>query len=63
MAEFCFECFNKIFDSEEKEKDYVLSKQLELCEGCGELKRVVVRKKCLRMSFPYRMIRLLFERM
>ena len=63
MAEFCFECLNEMLDYEEKKEDYVLSRQLDLCEGCGEMKRVVVRhRRCLRMSFLYRMLRLLFIR-
>lgn len=45
MAEFCLECFNKYvlpkgYQSLE-EKDVKLSKHPELCEGCGEEKKVV----------------------
>lgn len=46
MAEFCLECFNEYVLPDgyrkRKEKDVTLSKELELCEGCGELKHVVV---------------------
>lgn len=40
MAEFCLDCWGKISGEEATESQYVLSEELELCEGCGELKRV-----------------------
>ena len=50
MAEFCPECWRRyngysLGDGEE----YVLSDDLDLCEGCGEWKRVIVttRRKTL----------------
>ena len=43
MAEFCAECFSKIFDEKVTERNYILSKDFDLCEECGEWKRVVVR--------------------
>ena len=46
MAEFCLECWNKLNGTEATETDYVLSGDLDLCEGCGEYKRVVVCKRC-----------------
>ena len=42
MAEFCPECWNKINGTCEDERKYILSKDLELCEGCGEWKKVIV---------------------
>ncbi len=45
MAEYCFECFKKMSKEKVKEKDYILSGEPDLCEGCGEWKRVVVRVK------------------
>lgn len=49
MAEFCRECFvNKLLSSEEQQRykegrlKIVLSKELDLCEGCGDIKQVVV---------------------
>ena len=46
MAEFCLDCFNEHVLPEgyrkRKEKDVTLSDELELCEGCGELKHVVL---------------------
>jgi len=45
MAEFCLDCMNKILGTNDKPKEYILSWDLDLCEECGEWKRVVIRKK------------------
>lgn len=45
MAEFCLDCLNRISKTNYTEKDFALSKYLELCEGCGEMKKVVTGKK------------------
>ena len=45
MAEYCFECFKKVLEKNAKEREYILSGDLDLCEVCGEWKRVVVRVK------------------
>ena len=45
MAEFCYKCFKEILDADGEEKDVLISKELDLCEGCGETKPVVVRYK------------------
>lgn len=42
MAEFCMDCWNKMNETEDSPRRYVLSWELDLCEGCGEYKRVVV---------------------
>ena len=62
MAEFCIECWNKINKSHGKYK-YVLSKDLDVCEGCGELKRVIIaergyyyRRKFKYILFPIKLI-------
>lgn len=43
MAEFCREYFFKTFEVDLKKKKIILSKDLELCEICGEWKNVVVK--------------------
>ncbi len=53
MAEFCLDCWNKIMESEDNEKKYVLSKDLDLCEGCGEWKRVIVMER--KMYYMYKL--------
>lgn len=49
MAEFCLNCFNAHVLPKgyrrRRRKDVTLSKEPELCEGCGEYKRVVVLDK------------------
>ena len=45
MAEFCLDCFNKLNNTNHKPYEYVLSKELDLCEGCGKLTHVIVTKR------------------
>ena len=45
MAEFCLGCWNQINESQDTEKDWVLSKEPELCEGCGKYVPVIVRER------------------
>lgn len=45
VAEFCLECWNKINDTNDDEKKYIISKYLDLCEECGEWKRVIVAER------------------
>ena len=42
MAEFCLECWNKINEKNDEKWRYVLSREIEMCEECGELRRVIV---------------------
>lgn len=43
MAEFCLDCWNKLNKTQFTEKEYVLSKEPDLCEECGQWKPVIVR--------------------
>jgi len=43
MAEFCVDCWNKLNGKKGNPTKYVLSKEVDLCEGCGKYKRVIVR--------------------
>ena len=45
MAEFCLACWNKLNKRNEPAERYVLSKDLDLCEGFGEWKNVIVRER------------------
>ncbi len=51
MAEFCLDCLNRINGTNESEEKYVISRDLDLCEGCGEWKSVVVLER--RACFVY----------
>lgn len=42
MAEFCLDCWNKLMNSNDPAEKYVLSDELDLCEGCGEWKPVII---------------------
>ncbi len=54
MAEFCLECWCGSKEIQDKKK-YILSKQPCLCEGCGEVKLVVItdRKYYYRRKFRH----------
>lgn len=43
MAEFCLDCFNKLEKANLKKRHVKLSSLNELCEGCGEYKKVVIQ--------------------
>ena len=63
MAEFCLECKNKLDGTNYSKKKYILSDYLDLCEGRGCYKRVVIieRKyyylhKLRYVLFPFKII-------
>jgi len=43
MAEFCKECFKELLFNDYEDTQIILSGDLDLCEGCGEFKQVVIR--------------------
>ncbi len=45
MAEFCLECWNRITETNNHVSKYIISEDLELCEGCKKLKNVIVMKR------------------
>ena len=56
MAEFCLDCWNEINETGHSKKKYVLSKKLDLCEGCGELKHVIAMEKKACFILPIKII-------
>ena len=42
MAEFCPDCWNEINGTNNPKEKYIISKNLDLCEGCGEMKLVII---------------------
>ena len=42
MAEFCLECLNRISKTNDSRWRYILSWEKDLCEECGQYKRVVI---------------------
>lgn len=45
MAEFCLSCWNQINNANDLPQKYIISKALDLCEGCGEWKNVIIAEK------------------
>lgn len=48
MSEICLDCWNKLNGSNDPARKYILSWHLDLCEDCGQMKRVIIR-----MRLPY----------
>ncbi len=42
MAEFCLDCWNRINETNHSKDRYIISEDLDLCEGCGEMKHVII---------------------
>ena len=42
MAEFCLEGFTLLHERGIRKEDWVISKDLDFCEHCGQWKKVVV---------------------
>lgn len=42
MADFCYSCYRTVLEGARGRGELVLSKELELCEGCGRLEPVVL---------------------
>ena len=45
MSELCLDCLNKLMETNDTEKKYIISKEFDLCEECGEWKPVIIRMK------------------
>ena len=41
MAEFYLDCWNRINETNHSKDRYIISEDLDLCEGCGEKKQVI----------------------
>ena len=42
MAEFCLDCWNELNETNDSKFRYILSWEKDLCEGCGQYKRVII---------------------
>ena len=45
MSEICVDCWNKELEKPDKPSKFIRSWGLELCEECGQYKRVIIRYK------------------
>lgn len=59
MAEFCLDCWNKINETCDKKGKYILSKDLDLCEGCGKWKPIIIAKGKISLPFIFKFFTLL----
>lgn len=63
MAEFCLDCWNKLNGTQDTQREWLLSEELDLCEGCGQWKHVIVKArehKSLYDLFHFRRFLLVF---
>ena len=53
MAEFCLDCWNEINDIQLTTEDVIINKNLDLCEGRGEMKHTITcyKKEILLIQF------------
>ena len=58
MAEICLECWQKLSEKREPRWKYILSRELDLCEECGQWKRVIVRE---RFAVPWFLMKMIYE--
>lgn len=45
MAEFCLDCWNKLMNKSDPPQKYRISRDLDLCEECGQLKPVIISER------------------
>ena len=45
MAEYCMDCWIELFAGNDSPDEYAVTESLDLCEGCGKYKQVVIGKK------------------
>ena len=50
MAKYCYDCYKKILKSEKDKHELIISKYWVWCEGCYELKHIVI---CENMFFGF----------
>ena len=61
MSEICLDCWNKENQTNHKPRRYILSKHLELCDSCGEYKRIIVMYRYAYYKRKFRYIILPFK--
>ena len=52
MPEICLDCLNKLYETNDPPEKYIISKQPEICEECGELKPVIIREHTFYDTLP-----------
>ncbi len=54
MAEFCLDCWNRINGFHKTERDYLLTDEYDLCEGCGQFRPVIRRERTLKFLYDWK---------
>lgn len=52
MSEICLECYNEIMGINDPPEKYVLSKDLDICEECGQFKHIIIREHLWYDMYP-----------
>ena len=60
MAEFCLECWNKLNKTNDSKRKYVFSRELEICEGCGEWKKVIIAERKYYYRRRFKVVRYIY---
>ena len=61
MAEICLDCWNEMNETEDSEEKYIMSKELDLCECCGQWKSVIIMERKAYYMYKFRYIILPFR--
>lgn len=61
MEDFCLDCWNKMNKTNDPPKKYVISKDLDVCEGCGKWRRVILAERKYFYLHKFRYIILPFK--
>ena len=52
MSEICLECYNEIMGTNNPPEKYVISKDLDICEECCQLKHIIIREHLWYDMYP-----------
>ena len=61
MANFCLDCWNKMNGTNDSKRKYIFSKELDLCEGCGEWKQAIIEERWFYYQYKLRYFLLPFK--
>ena len=56
MAEFCLNCWNELNGTNDPPQKFIMSKDLDLCEGCGKLTHVILAERNYAYSHKFRFV-------
>lgn len=56
MAEFCLKCWNEMNGTNDPPSKFMISKDLDVCEGCGKLTHVILMERKFTNLHKFRFI-------